>query len=288
MDLDKYPFIGDNILFRRYDEIEVIDIKKDVEFSIDDEAYELLMQFTGKNSLRQILEKYSENKRDEIIEVINFLTKEKVIHFSDKEIRYKRGRISNRLKLPKKNPFNPPYLKYLMINITEKCNLNCKHCYITDKKHMDIPLEKLKSIIKKFYKYQGSKLILTGGEPFLYYDLIGFLEWLKNIPLQKVLLTNGTLIKNNEKILNLLKENYFEVFVSVDGLEESHNDLRNANCFNDVIEGIKILLNNKIEVSINTMVHKKNIKEFDELSKFLKSLGPIKSWAVDIPTFDEN
>ncbi|MHA1275476.1 MAG: hypothetical protein ACTSQS_18925, partial [Promethearchaeota archaeon] len=141
MDLDKYPFIGDNILFRRYDEIEVIDIKKDVEFSIDDEAYELLMQFTGKNSLRQILEKYSENKRDEIIEVINFLTKEKVIHFSDKEIRYKRGRISNRLKLPKKNPFNPPYLKYFMINITEKCNLNCKHCYITDKKHMDIPLE---------------------------------------------------------------------------------------------------------------------------------------------------
>ncbi|MGQ4875864.1 MAG: radical SAM protein [Promethearchaeia archaeon] len=288
MDLDKYPFIGDNILFRRYDEIEVIDIKKDVEFSIDDEAYELLMQFTGKNSLRQILEKYSENKRDEIIEVINFLTKENVIHFSDKEIRYKRGRISNRLKLPKKNPFNPPYLKYLMINITEKCNLNCKHCYITNKKHMDIPLEKLRSIIKKFYKYQGLKLILTGGEPFLYYDFIGLLEWLKNIPLQKVLLTNGTLIKNNEKILNLLKENFFEVFVSVDGLEASHNDLRNANCFNDVIEGIKILLDNNIKVSINTMVHKKNIKEFDELSKFLKSLGPIKSWAVDIPTFDEN
>jgi len=43
-----------------------------------------------------------------------------------------------------------------------------------------------------------------------------------------------------------------------------------------------------ITVSINTMVHKKNLDEFDELSKYLKSLGPIKTWTVEVPTFDDS
>ena len=73
--------------------------------------------------------------------------------------------------LPKENQIGSPYFKNLMLNITEKCNLTCKHCYITNKNPIDFPFDKLKEIIKGFHDLQGIKIILTGGEPYLYSHL---------------------------------------------------------------------------------------------------------------------
>jgi radical SAM protein with 4Fe4S-binding SPASM domain len=148
--------------------------------------------------------------------------------------------------------------------------------------------ENLMGLIRGFYDLQGIRLILTGGEPFLYDKLENLLQELTKIPLQKVLLTNGILIPNlKSEIMDLLKKNHFEVFVSLDGLESSHNTLRNSECFQETIDGIKRLLDYNITVSINTMVHKQNYNEFKEMDKLLRSLGDIKNWAIDIPTFDE-
>jgi len=153
---------------------------------------------------------------------------------------------------------------------------------------VDMPMKDLKKVIAEFYDLQGVRLILTGGEPFLYSELTNLLEVLKTIPLQKVLLSNGTLITTKPEIISLLKDNYFEVFISVDGLEKVHEDLRNAHCFQDTIEGIKLLIKNQIPVSINTMVHRGNINQFDQINDLIRELGPIKSWAIDIPTFDKS
>ncbi|MHA1292691.1 MAG: SPASM domain-containing protein, partial [Promethearchaeota archaeon] len=90
---------------------------------------------------------------------------------------------------------------------------------------------------------------------------------------------------SNIELLDLIKDNFIEVFVSIDGLERSHNDFRNADCFKASIEGIKLLLERGIDVSINTMIHKKNLKEFDDMLKLLNSIGKIKNWSIDIPTF---
>ena len=282
-----FPYIPHHIVLRRYEEINIHDLKNDESFVIGDEAFSVLKHINGCNSVENILDKYPENKRQEVTEALNDFHELDIISFSSGDLPDKSLVSTEHLSLPEKNVFKPPYLKNLMINITEKCNLTCKHCYISDKNPIDFPFDKLKEMIRDFYELQGIKLVLTGGEPLLYSQLRDLLIFLKDIPLIKVLLSNGVLFKENPDLIDLLRDNYFEVFVSIDGLENTHNDFRDADCFQDSIEGIKILLKEDITVSINTMVHKQNLNEFDDMFKLFKSLGIIKNWSIDIPTFDK-
>jgi len=287
MDPNCYPYVPRNILIRRYDAIELSNVESDEDYEIDEEAYHLLALLNGQTPLSEVKSKYSGGELEEVEGALDYFWDEGIIQCSE-SFQLKEQSNTDFLKLPKNNPFEPPYLKFLMINITERCNLRCKHCYITDKHQQDLPLDKLKELIQEFYAMQGSKLILTGGEPFLYEKFAELLEFLKGVPLKKVLLTNGTLITEKQDLLDLIEQNHCEVFVSIDGLEQSHNDFRNAECFQDSIEGIKLLLRQGIIVSINTMVHKKNLGEFKQLATYLRSLGDIKTWTVEVPTFDED
>jgi len=234
------------------------------------------------------LDEYLPEKRKEIQDAFKNFIELGIIQSSPFPMTNEAMVSKEHLNLPEKNIFKEPYLTKLMINITEKCNLQCKHCYLTNKKQQDIAIEDLIKLIRDFYELHGLRIILTGGEPFLYGNLKQLLLFLKKVPLQKVLLTNGTLIKQKKELLPLLKENYFEVFVSLDGLKDTHDEFRNVKCFQDTIEGIKLLLHHDIHVTINTMIHARNVNEFNALKQFIKNLGPIKNWILDIPTYDES
>ncbi len=289
MNLNLYPYILNHIVLRKYKDYNIYDLRNDESYIIDEEAYSVLLLINGENSIKEIIEKNPLSNKDEVKEAIEQYKDLGIIQFESSIVSNPSLLINEYINVPKENPLNPPYLKNLMITITEKCNLSCKHCYITDKNLVDMSLENILELIKKFYNLQGIKLILTGGEPFLYTKLKELLQKLKTIPLQKVLLTNGTLIsEQNQEILKLLKDNNFELFVSIDGLEDSHNEFRNADCFQNTIEGIKTLIENKIKVSVNTMIHKQNLNDFNSLYKLISSLGEIKNWSIDIPTFDES
>ncbi|MBD3193433.1 MAG: radical SAM protein [Candidatus Lokiarchaeota archaeon] len=296
MNLTSYPYVPKYIVIRKYKDYNIYDLKSDESYIIDDEAYELLDYSDGLTTVEQILDKFPIAKQNEIQEGLSQYLDLGILSLSEIPVEDRKdGNLESQLKtlehqkVPFKNPFKMPYLKNLMINITERCNLTCKHCYITEKNKVDMPFEDLIDLIYEFYDLQGIRLILTGGEPLLYSKFKELLVELKTIPLEKVLLSNGTLILElDESILDLLKENYFEVFISLDGLEESHNDFRNSQCFNETVEGIKRLSERGIKVSINTMIHKENLTEFDEMYKLIDSIGEIKNWSIDIPTFDEN
>jgi radical SAM protein with 4Fe4S-binding SPASM domain len=288
IDQSLIPKILKHIVVRRYDKIEVFDLEYEDSYIIDEEAFSVLRLIDGINSNKEIINNYTKDKQKEVIDALKQFFDLQIINFGSTKLRSGQTQSFNPCNIPEKNPFKEPYLRTLMINITEKCNLRCAHCYISEKHQMDYPFEKLKWVIEEFYRFQGLKLVLTGGEPFLYSKLKELLIFLHKIPLQKQILTNGVLIKDNLNLLNLIKKNFTEVYVSIDGLEETHNDIRNANCFQKTIEGIKILLENNIKVSINTMLHKQNLGEITQLGKFLKGLGPISKWIIDIPTFDNS
>lgn len=288
MNHNYFPFICKHVSFRRYSDINIYDFKNDESYIIDDEAFALLKLLDGKKSLKRIIETFPKEKQEEISKIVDNFQELGLIDFSPNEINDNTYIMKLFDNVPKENPVDTPYLKNLMINLTEKCNLTCKHCYITNKNLVDFPLEKLKEVINEFYTLQGIKVILTGGEPYLYSNLEELLTFLLDLPIQKLMLTNGILIKKQPELLDLLKQNYFDMYVSIDGLESTHNDFRNANCFQDSMEGIKLLLDNGITTSINTMAHKQNFAEFDEMLQLINSLGTIKNWSIDIPTFDDS
>lgn len=283
-----YPYISSQIIVRRYEKTELFDLKRNESYEIDEEALLILKLSNGSNSISDIIAQFPQEKQEEILEGLKYFAESEIIDYKAEKKSEERLSKLSLFEIPERNPFEMPYLRTLMVNITEKCNLRCDHCYITDKHQTDFPLNKLKILIEDFFQLQGLKLVLTGGEPFLYSNFKKLLVYLQEIPLQKIILSNAVLIKNNLEIIDLMEDNIHEIYVSLDGLEETHNEIRKANCFQETIEGIKILLDHGFKVSINTMVHKLNLPEFDDLRNFIKDLGPISSWLLDIPTFDDS
>lgn len=99
------------------------------------------------------------------------------------------------------------------IDVTEKCNLNCKYCYYpTNNKTKDKTIDAIAQ--NALIHGQLAPFILTGGEPTLRSDLSEIILTLQKIgPVE--LLTNGTGIKDLEKFGTLLNGDVFNINLSV-------------------------------------------------------------------------
>ncbi|MGQ9509593.1 MAG: radical SAM protein [Thermodesulfobacteriota bacterium] len=176
------------------------------------------------------------------------------------------------------HPSPLPSLRYLELQITDRCNLRCRHCYLGESHHQDLPFEKIKQILQEFEEIQGLRLLISGGEPCLYPHFWELNEIIRDYEFRSILLSNGTLI--TREVARRLKVH--EVQLSLDGMEEGHESLRGKGTFQKVIQAIDNLKEASVRVSIATMIHQKNLKEFDELSNLIKT-KEIEEWNVDFP-----
>lgn len=169
----------------------------------------------------------------------------------------------------------------IQVDITNHCNLRCKHCYHAD--HVNVGalgIAEWFSILDQYYtliqelSYQP-EVIVCGGEPMISPNLIPILEYVfkKNPETSVIVLTNGT-------NTSILKSNIFKTFknirfqVSLDGPnEETHDAVRGRGNFSKALEGIKKLVEAGFEVSILAVLSKNSsywIKDFFELASQLK------------------
>lgn len=171
-----------------------------------------------------------------------------------------------------------PSLKYLELQITDKCNLRCRHCYIGDKISTELSLSQIKKILDEFQKMQGLRVLITGGEPLLHSSFDELNRMLPDYFLRKVLFTNGMLL--NDDILGRLKVH--EVQISIDGLEEAHDALRGSGTYRLAMDAVRRSLDAGFAVSISTMIHKKNLDDFKKMDGIFRDMG-IRDWTVDVP-----
>jgi radical SAM protein with 4Fe4S-binding SPASM domain len=176
-----------------------------------------------------------------------------------------------------------PSLRYLELQITRKCNLGCRHCYLGRPRDAGLSLGEIRQVLGEFEAMQGLRLLLTGGEPLLHPEFDGINRLLPDYAFRKVLFTNGTLV--TDRLLEGL--NVDELQVSVDGLEEAHDALRGRGTFRKAMQCIKKALNKGFEVSVSTMVHAENLLDFDGMERTFKAMG-IRDWAVDVPCNEGN
>jgi radical SAM protein with 4Fe4S-binding SPASM domain len=187
-----------------------------------------------------------------------------------------------------------PSLRYLELQITDRCNLRCRHCYIEKKTDNPTPLisppykggtegnelsvDQIKQILTEFEEMQGLRLMITGGEPLLHSDFEALNHMLPDFFIRKVLFTNGLLL--NRELLGRL--NVDEIQISIDGLESGHDSLRGRGTFEKAVQAVRLAREQGFEVSVATMVHAKNLDEFEGMEKLFSELG-IKDWTVDVP-----
>ena len=121
----------------------------------------------------------------------------------------------------------PPNRKAL-IQITEICNLHCAHCFVSSSSQgRSMNLKEIQySLIPKLRQTHVQSVTITGGEPFMYPDLVRVVELCIENNMRVTLCTNATNITDIQ-MKSLSKMMNVSVNVSLDGFKpESHGVFR--------------------------------------------------------------
>lgn len=158
----------------------------------------------------------------------------------------------------------------LFLAITNKCVLNCKHCYEKQNinKESNIGLENWKAIIKLFQSKGVSIIILTGGEPL--YDFERTLELLNygNKKLSDFHLHTSGMTITQEKVRALKAAGLAAAAVGLDHyIPAKQDEIRGKGSFNSAIEALKLFNKEGIMTYVNLCATKDFIRS-DSLWKY--------------------
>ena len=84
------------------------------------------------------------------------------------------------------------WMHLLEIEITTRCNLNCKHCYNRENKDIDMPLDEIIYYLNFANKFDIKKVVISGGEACVHKDFSKLCDYL---------LENRKKLSNVEKIM---------------------------------------------------------------------------------------
>jgi len=162
-----------------------------------------------------------------------------------------------------------------MVNITNRCTLKCKHCFVfregnpnNPSKNNEMPTDLMLKEIKKYKrKYGIYSMVWMGGEPLLRKDVLK--SGVKMFP-RNVITTNGTL-----PLINLKPR--IKWVISLDGPEDINDEIRGKGCFKRVISNLLNLPDNFTgDLQCQCVVTKKNEDSLEEFINFLIRETPIR------------
>ena len=169
------------------------------------------------------------------------------------------------------------------LSLLYTCNSRCRTCNVWKKKSDDLTVSEYKQIFKKLGR-SPYWLTLSGGEPFLRKDIVEICQELYkyckpkiiNIPSNGIL--TDTIVKNVQKITEICTKSQIIINLSIDGIEEQHDEIRNVpgnykkviNTFNK----LKKLNIDNLSIGIHTVISKLNVSGFSRIANKLMQLQP--------------
>ena len=165
------------------------------------------------------------------------------------------------------------------LEITARCNNNCRHCYINlplddaQAKQKELTFPELKKIIDEAISLGAIWCLLTGGEPLVRDDFFDIYIYLKKKGILPLVFTNAAFI--NQQHIKLFKK-YPPHFVDVTvyGVTEDTYEkvTRARGSFANFKRGLELLVSNKIPLRLKTITLRSNLNEFAEIRKFCRRL----------------
>ncbi|WP_293004975.1 radical SAM/SPASM domain-containing protein [Nitrosomonas sp.] len=163
-----------------------------------------------------------------------------------------------------------PQIRKVVVKLTNKCNLTCKHCYVSSHPHGEhgLQVNQVKKIIDETYRLYGSLLFtLSGGEALVRKaDVLNLLRYSKNFH-KTALYSNGTLFTKtvSEQIAAISPI----VQISIDGASSfSHDTMRGSGAFDRTLHGIENLLTAGLSsenIQIFSSITNETVEEMNEI-----------------------
>ena len=179
-----------------------------------------------------------------------------------------------------------PELRKLFFELTLQCNERCFHCgsSCTAQRGDELAREEWLRIIdevKADFDITRMQLCVTGGEPLLNRDIFDIMGYAHEQGFKWGMTSNATLI-TPAVARRLADAGMGTISVSIDGLRETHDELRGlAGGYDRAMAGIQNLIDVGAfrNVQVTTVVNHGNIAQLDELFEIMDGLD-IDSWRV--------
>lgn len=153
------------------------------------------------------------------------------------------------------------------IAINDRCNLHCRHCFVSNRNIPDMSYEEVKEGLIQLYQLGTRYLYIEGGEPFIWHDGQKNTEDIIRLARQTgfnyiIIYTNGTFP---------VETGADAVFVSIDGLKETHEAMR-GKCYDRIIANISQSSHKKIFANFTVTA-----KNCHEIISFCMEIQRIKN-----------
>jgi uncharacterized protein len=174
-------------------------------------------------------------------------------------------------------------VRFLVLLLTEDCNLSCKYCYLKGGEgRKGMGFEVASRALDIFANQEGGLTVeLSGGEPLLRFDLIkqiiAYAEE-KGCRLRFAIQTNATLL-DKEKI-GFIKARRLGLGISMDGIPGVNDLMRGES--EKVVHGLRLLDELGMGTNITTVISKESVEHLAEFILFCGSFRSIRVINLDI------
>lgn len=173
-----------------------------------------------------------------------------------------------------------PDLHLLAINLTRRCNLACRHCYLDagtlrDGAATELSCEEVCRLLAHVAERSTrTMVVLTGGEPLLRPDLETIVEYGSLLGLTMLVGTNGTAL-TPKRVASLKQAGLLGLGISIDSLiPERHDAFRGKDgCLDKTMAGIRACREQGLPFQIHFTVAQFNSDEIPAVIAFARASG---------------
>ncbi|MBE5868671.1 MAG: radical SAM protein [Lachnospiraceae bacterium] len=161
------------------------------------------------------------------------------------------------------------YPTTVYLKITDNCNCDCDFC--SQERNLNYMTEKnFCALMNDLNQISVSNVVYTGGEPLMHPKIKNMVEIANQYNFSQILVTNGLLIKENEKILP-----YFNtVGISLHGDEKTHDEIMHyKGAYKKVMQAIECLTkhNNYIVVNYTMCSHNNSLEQLLHIAEICRA-----------------
>lgn len=186
-----------------------------------------------------------------------------------------------------------PLLSTLDMELTERCNLNCIHCYINQPadndsiKKQEISTETIKAVLSEAAALGCLSVRFTGGEPLLREDFSEIYLFSRKLGLKVRLFTNATLVTPNLVEIFGRIPPLEKIEITVYGMKKNSCEAvtRTPGSFKAAFDGIHLLRCHHIPFELKTAVLPPNqheLLEFEALANSIPGMDRPPGYTIDL------
>ena len=163
----------------------------------------------------------------------------------------------------------------LVIELTNRCNLRCRHCF--DERHAatgDLSLEIIDKVLQEGKDCGIDHLAFTGGEPTIHREFAEIIRRVCDAGYTFSFVSNGTNFPSVYPLLTPHRQWFTGATFSLDGArEDTHNRLRGKGSYRSVMQAASICVFKDLPFTFNMVLTAQNRHEVGEMVSLAKSLG---------------